>query len=788
MMKNQNCMTGDRRPHERWHTACRSSGRMLVALILIQESGQVHAAMSEMDDEAMATVAGQDGIQVSLASADSGSAINNIVWDFDTGKTVVGSIPVDPEIFARWEGIQMRSVDASGNLLPSPATLTLALDVGDNEVTDSDSAVAINIAGDWTRTRMLVDAFRHENVLANSTGTFAFDSAGSFGFMNTKGLFNDSGSAAALNLNITDASLYFRQGAAGAPELMFDNILLNAAFSNGTFGINNSGLRIAAPSLDFNLTFDLRYEGAPPAADAFKYIAADDRPIMYYGWQGTLTDFELGVKGGGVWYGTTGSPSVENVNNRSEGVNFSARWNYDPTFAWVVGESNPAGAGNPRVQVQFDQWQKINGTAGTYAFDTPNNTLDVIKAGQAPGYDGTAGTGGLCWGTQISITGPSVTCASSAVAASSTAPGYFPQWLYVAPEEGVALIVRDAKQWAYSQRVVIKDDFNNDGDYEDTASGIANVPDGTLETQTVNFGLIYTLGNFDANIYFYPGGWNFVDNAATAVGIKTDFLIMTQSHDGADTGSLPDWNTGSHYMIADNDVNKNGDTSEAGDKFGIGFMGASILLAANDMYVTMTPSGISFRTRSGASPGEARVQFRGRFGGGDLPDMASPIRGLDMNANFESNNFQFTLEPPVSGQNYIGFNGLVDFVDLNTANFAENGTSGNSGDDGTFIEISEPSNPAASLRWANITGRIQYDGGKLDLVSDSEVANQPAKLLLASTIDVGRTAVGAPAAGGADAAGNILQIGRIEFGGNSLGSIVIPSGTFYVSVGLKRQQ
>ncbi len=759
---------------------------LMVALIL-QASVTAHAAYAELDDEAMAAVAGQDGIKVALASTNSGSAIRNIEWDVDTGKTAVGTVTVNPEVYARWEGIQARAVDANGTLLSGPATLTLALDVGDNEVTDSDESVAIGITGNWNRTRLLVDAFRQENVLANSTGTFAFDSAGSFSFMNTKGLLNDLGSSASFNIDISDASLYFRQGAAGTPELLFDNILFNAGFSNGTIGVNNSGLRVVAPSLDFNLTFDLRYEGAPAAADAFKYIAANDRPIMYYGWQGTLTDFELGVKGGGIWYGTTGSPAVENVANRSEGVNFSARWNYDPTFAWVVGESNPAGTGNPRIQVQFDQWQRINGNAGTYAFDTPNNTLDVIKAGQAPGYNGTAGTGGLCWGTQASITGPSATCAGSAVAASPTAPGYYPQWLYVAPEEGLALISRDAKQWAYSKRVVIKDDFNNDGDYADTASGITNVPNGTLETQTVNFGLIYTLGNLDANIYFYPGGWDFAGNSATTTGIKTDFLIMTQSHDGADAGELPDWNTGSHYMIADSDVN-----------FGVGFVGASVLLAANDLYVTMTSSGINFRTRSGATPGQARVQFKGRFGGGDLPDMTSPIRGMDINANFESNNFQFTLEPPVSGQTYIGFSGLVDFTDLETANFSEEGTSGPSPgttpDDGTFIEIAEPSAPDAAIRWANITGRIQYSSGttsanddaKLDLVSDSEILNQSAKLLLSSTICVGATA-GTNACGTPVGAGAPLRIDRVEFGGNSLGTIVIPSGIFYASVGLKRQ-
>lgn len=782
-------------------------------MVLLLVSASV-SAMGELDDEAMAAVNAQDGIRLSYASANTGTTISNATWDVDVGKTAVGGVTVNPEAWARWEGIQMRSVDANGVLVAAPATATISFDAGDNEAADTDNSVAIGVSGNWSRTRLLVDAFRQENVSANSPGTFAFDSAGSFSFMNTKGLFNNTDAKAGFNLNISDASLYFRQGAAGAPELLFDNILFNASFNNGIIGVSNTGLRVAASSLNFELTFDVRYEGAPATADAFKYIAANDRPIVYYGWQGTLTDFELGVKGGGIWYGTTGTPEVENVANRSEGINFSARWNYNPTFAWVVGESNSAGSGNPRVQIQFDTWQKINNTAGTYAFDTPNNTLDVIKAGQAPGYKGgdvtvAANQGGLCWGTKESITGPSGTCTAAAqtVAASATAPGYQPQWLYVAPEEGIALISRDAKQWAYSTRIVIKDDFNNDGDYLDTDSAAAgdtpNIAPGTKEDQAGLFGFIYTLGNFDANIFFYPGGWNFATNAATTTGLKLDFLIMTQSHDGGDTGALPDWNTGSHYMMADNDVDNDKIVNEANDQYGFGFMGASILLAANDLYLTMTSTGINFRTRTGTgasgtatAPGEVRVQFRGRFGGGDLPDMALPVRGLDINANFESNNFQFTLEPPVSGQTYIGFSGLVDFMDLNTANFAENGTSGNSGDDGTFIEIAEPSKPAAALRWANITGRVQYNSGdsartdddaKLDMVSDSEIADQPAKILLSSSINIGKTANGAPAAGGAAAAGNVLQIGRIEFANNSLGSIVVPSGTWYAAVGIKRQ-
>ncbi|MFZ5699410.1 MAG: hypothetical protein ACOY9J_11960 [Pseudomonadota bacterium] len=757
------------------------------------------AAMGELDDEAMSAVNARDGIELSYATPNAGTPIGSVTWDVDVGKTAVGSVTVNPEVFARWEGLRIRAVDANGALLASPATTTLSFDVGDNEVTDTDNSVGLGISGNWSRMRLLVDAFRQENVSANSPGTFAFDSAGTFSFMNTKGLFNDVGTAAGFNLDISDASLYFRQGGSGAPEVLFDNILFNVGFNNGTIGVNNAGLRVAAANLNFNLTFDLRYEGAPDAAFTYEQGTAgsNDRPVMYYGWQGTLTDFELGVKGGGIWYGATGSPAVENVANRSEGLNFSARWNYDSTFAWVVGESNPSGSGNPRVQVQFDTWLKINNTAGTYAFDTPNNTLDVVKANQSPGYDGTAGTGGMCWGTQTSMTGPSATCAGSAVAAAPASgttpatPGYYPQWLYVAPEEGIALVSRDAKQWAYSNRIVIKDDFNNDGDYADTDSATAsdtpNIAPSTAETQTANFGFIYTLGNFDANIFFYPGGWDFANNAATTTGLKLDFLIMTQSHDGSDTGALPDWNTGSHYMMADNDVDNDG-IIEANDKFGVGFLGSSILLAANDLYLTLTSAGVNFRTRSGTTPGEVRVQFKGRFGGGDLPDMASPVRGLDINANFESNNFQFTLEPPASGGVYIGFSGLVDFVDLSTANFAENGTSGTSGDDGTFIEIAEPSRPSAALRFANITGRIQYTGGKLDLVSDSEIANQPAKILVSSSVNMGATAVGIPAGGGATAsAGAPLQVGRIEFGGNTLGSIVVPSGTWYAAIGLKRQ-
>lgn len=707
-------------------------------------------AMQVLDDAELGELTAADGLEISYTH--NTTSIASLTWDVDAGVTSVGGVAVTPEAYARAESLFLRPVDTAGNLLGTQATSTFSLDVGASAVSGGVPTAALRLA--WPRLRFQIGDFRHElaplvSGVSPSTGTLALDFSGELLLRANNGLVNSVSGNADFSLDVQDASLFFRQGAVGSPELLFDNLSFRPRFTGGGIGFDNSGFLLVAPNLDFDLTFDLRYDDSPSAG--FTYVAADDRPMLYYGWQGRLNNVQLRVRPGGVWYGTTGSPAVYNTANRSQGLNFTARWDYDPAFAWVVGESRTSGSGAPRAQVQFDQWQKIG---SGYAFDVQNNTLDVIRAGQGPG--------GLCWGTTVSVAGPSATCTSASYSDATYYPR--PEYLEIVPENGMALLARDARQMAYSTRVVILDDFNNDGDYADTASGITNVANGTTETQNVQWGLIYTLGDFDANIYLYPGGYDFVANTPTATGLKLDFLLMTQSHDAGDAGLAPDWATGSHYMIAD---------TAPGVNFGIGFMNAAVLLAADDMYVSLLPTGMNFRTHP--VTGKARVQFKGRFGGGDVPNMTAPVNGFDINANFESTSFNFTLEPPAVGQNYLGFSGTVDVGDTDIAGFSES-TAVDGSDDGTFISLSEPGRPTVDVRLANISGRLQWVGGRIDLVSDSEVANQTAKLEIASSLNLGTTASGAA-----------LTIGRVEFGNQALGTVVAPSGTWYAGVALKRQ-
>jgi hypothetical protein len=724
-------------------------------------SGHSASAAQALSETEMADISGRDGISVDVTLPTIN--MSDFVWKLDQGVTAVGGVVISPDTNGIAQGLSIKPVNPDGTLPGGTRMLRADLDVG------SPAGPSLSLRSSWDRVRLEIGAYGNEPVLsggalARSVGTMAFDSGGGTYTPATRTYSNGSlsfirrfGAPVASNtdfsLNIVDASLYFRQGAVGTPELLLDNIFFNPNFTNGTLGIDPSGLLVSAANLNFNLTFDLRYDSTPAAS--FTY-GATDRPMLYYGWNGTLTNFEARVKPGGVWYGTTGAPAVENTANRSEGLNFSARWDYLPSFAWVVGESNTSGTGNPRIQIRFDTWQKI-GTG--FAFDTPNNTLDIVKAGQGPG--------GLCWGTNASIAGPAGTCGGA-----SSAPYYStPQYIDVAAEDGVVLLARDAKQMAYSTRVVILDDFNNDGLYTGTAAvGNPNIAAGTLETQNVQWGLIYTLGDFDANIFFYPGGYDFGTNTATATGLKTDFVIMTQSHDGADADLEPDFVTGSHYMIAD---------TGGATHYGIGFMNSGILLAAQDLYVTMATAGLNFRTHP--TTGRARVGFKGRFGGGDLPSMTKPVKGFDINANFEATAFDFTLLPPVVGQNYLGFSGSVDLADLDDANFAEStaaDTTANelNDDDGTFISLAEPGRPLVDFRLARISGRLAWSNGLLDMVSDSESATFKAGLVLGNTISIGATAGGAP-----------LTVGRVEFGDRSLGTIVIPSGIINASIGLQRQ-
>lgn len=672
-----------------------------------------HGAMQPLDDAGLADIQAQDGILIRLDAAS--IPVASARWHTDSGVTAVGSVTINPDTWGQLEGVSVRPIGNNGAAGPASLGASLTLDVG----ADSTTAMPfLGLTGQSSRARLAFDRLVHQFDTTRSVGTFALDIQPQFNLVNAGGPLNATDGRTAFLFDIGDGEFYYRQGAAGQPEALFDELSFRLSYTGGKLGADNSGLLLEAPQVDINAGFSLRYEAAPAAADAFT-AQAGDLPVLHWSWAGKLTNFQTRIRGGGVWYGTDGG-GVENIANRSEGLNFGLRWDYDPGFAWYAGEPGS------RMRAVFGNWQKLSGAP--YAFNFPNITLDIIKANQGPG--------GLCWrGTS---NGP-------------TCPGGGQFMDVPAEDNGYALLVRDGNLHAYSTGVRLLDDINNDGDYADTSAL------GTPEDQSFPWALIYTLGDVDANLYLYPG-----TTGSNTTGLKLDGLVKIQSNSSA-------WNSGSHYMIADTATPKGAGSTT----LGIGFLRSNLLFAFNDLYLRLQSGGINLQSS------QVRAAFRGRFGGGEITGgdlaAANEVKLTDVDANLEFSNFDITLSPAPSGQSFMGYSGRLRFADLATANFA--GTDA----DGSYVSASEPGRQDVNLRLAQITGDIGLANGRVDLLPEAETAAgtpaRTAQLKIGNDLLFGTTL----------SSGQVFQVGAIKFGGNNIGTLVIPSGQWHAAFALKKQ-
>ena len=135
-------------------------------------------------------------------------------------------------------------------------------------------------------------------------------------------------------------------------------------------------------------------------------------------------------------------------------------------------------------------------------------------------------------------------------------------------------------------------------------------------------------------------------------------------------------------------------------------------------------------------------------------------------------------------------------MNTDVANFSES-VLGTSADDGSFFSVSEPSNNNVDLRLADIQGDMAIIDGRVDMRGSLEDGDGKPKLRIANTLQFGSTATARmndavtgttlPAIASGSAAGQPLDIKRVEFGNLPLGRIVIPSGQIYSSITLEPQ-
>ncbi|MES2919383.1 MAG: hypothetical protein V4729_12300 [Pseudomonadota bacterium] len=695
------------------------------------------SAFESLTEGEMAEVAGQSGLTLNISSP--AVTASKILYCVDSSTLCQTSFTGANASALVLNDFSLRKVGLNG-ANPGVGNLTgsLTLDAGSTAVTGGTSGMAISAT--WDRTRMQIGQLQNGNI-TQSTGTFVLDSSGSFILSNIQTLFRSGSTGAKLYLAINDADLFWRQGGAGSPELTFNNIDFLWDMPSGTVGFDSNGLLIQG-DVNFNLTFDLRYEYAPTSSFTIG-TNAQDIPAVRYGWSGGLSDARVTAGPGGSWNAATAltgtAPNqlyARNVQaNRTEGITLSMRWNLQPDFRVVLGYVAAPAA------IEFGDWVNLPATAQppsqpaltTYGFDIPLLAIDMLRAGQGPG--------GLCWGANWE--GPQASCEAAV---------HGGQFLNLAAEDhSLALLIRDGFLRAYSSSVKIIDPPN--------------------PTETYNWALIYTLGNIDGNIYFRPD-----TRTPASVGVKADILVMSQTFDVFDADGDnntweqgPNWGYGTHFMIADTDAD-----------LGIGLVNASFLLAGDNQYINLISSGVSIGDATVAgSP--VRWHVRGQLAGGDIPNMNDMVQIANWDGNFEFDRFNLTLSPPaVAGETYVGYEFTARFANTNIAQFSQN-TAGDSSDDGSYLSLSDPGRPTKDIRLADIQGWYAARNGRLQLKSDSDTpVGVPAQLILQNDLLIGASVPGV----GATSA-DVFRISRVEFENRDLGSIVIPSGQWYLGIGLQ---
>ena len=707
-------------------------------------------ALQPLADADLSRVTGQDGMAVNLGGANAMTA-QQLNWVTDDNGLNNGSCSggvANQHACTRINNLSLGGV--GGDLY-----LRNEIDVGSNNGSDPYMA----LQSEWGQAaaggnpavpaQLVLGGLTFEtptlNASSRSLGQFALQSQGNMLWSNRAGLFNNAGDTAMFSLS-SRGDLIYRQGDAGAAELSFGNLVFDMAFTNGAagghlpaagrIGLNSSGIEFSADYADVELTFDLAFKANPTNFDT-----TGRSHLIRFGWQGGLVNARQRVGAGGYGYGTymSGPNTFQDFDgavtgNRSQGINLLSEWDFDSDFALVIGE-----AGGNRSYVRFSDWRRFGNVAGPM-FSFPV-IFDVVQNGAAPM--------GLCAGPFTSGVPDQTSCVGAG-------GEYFSSGLS-AGDAAFAVLLRDAHLHAYSSLVEVIDPLAG----------------GTVTP--VNWGLLFTYGKLDADIFMRPQGR--ADGAAVATtdtGIRADVTLLAQSPDAWRRANSNDplvratagngWRTNTHVMVADTN------SAIGSGHNGVGFVNGDIIYRARDLFIRVTdgdsaypdmPGGLWLQTDS-----LAQYRFRGIFGGGDLADLSygaiTKVSLIDV--NLQTNRFIFVLNPlpvdAITGAAPIGFNGLLDF------------------DGGSYITVGEVSSPSSQFFVRDVGGRIAWRDGSLSFVSGQNTADGLPQLAIRNDLDIGASAHfgGVP--------GQPL-VGTVGFGTENFGRIAIPSGTWNSEVIMK---
>ncbi|MFZ5723595.1 MAG: hypothetical protein ACOY33_08020 [Pseudomonadota bacterium] len=726
-----------------------------VLLLLAGAAG----AMQALDESAMSGVHARDGLEIDISSTGTES-LAQLNWITDAGASAFGTCTGG--VADRHACTLLNNLTMAGDGMP--LSINAELDVGSSSLVGGINRMMLDITwqpnllvfGGWTLNTPTVDSS------ANSLGTFAVRSSGNLNISNVDGLFNGNAGNSAMLSYTSSGDVFFRQGGATAPELSLANFTFANRFTTGAAGgqatstgviaVDNQGLLVTAPYAQTSLLLDFNFKAAPANFDT-----TGRSSITLFGWNGGLVNPTFRVAPGGIGYGTyaTTANTLSGISRnfyadaggggaRSEGLNITSSWDFDTDFDWRIGQ-----AGGNRTQLRFSNWRKMGTWAGSML--SMPVTLDVMQNNVGPA--------GLCFGGGFTGGAP--------LQADCTAEGG--SWIAGGVPAGAAAFaahIRDGYFRAYNQTV-------------DVFEG-SPVPS---SVGSYRWSLLYTFGKLDADMYFYPQGRAAgLAVATTATGIRSDITLMTQSPGYWDqangsaaqraalytTGAGTRWSTNTHFMLADTAVG-----GVATTQYGVGLVNADLLWKARNMYLRIIagdsaypnlPGGLWLQTDTGA-----QYRFRGLLGGGNLMALSPPSQIALMDVNLSTNRFIFVLAPgtPVGSDVPIAFAGLLDF----------DGTS--------YFRLAEPSQPASYFSLSNVSGRVGWANGKVNLVSgpNNPPTNLP-KLVISNDLLFGSSATFGNATAPALANAQPL-IGNVGFGAENFGRIVFPAGQWNSEIAIK---
>lgn len=697
-------------------------------------------AMQTLDDEVLGSITGADGITLSIGQSSDMTA-DQIKWVTDDNgldNLSCSGGTANQHACTLVNDIRLGGANGAGSWSSS-----VAIDAG----ADAGGNPMLAFTGSWTPQRLVLGGVTlntaSQDASAKSLGSFAIQSQGSFSYAN-RGLFYSGANTAHLDINAS-GDLFYRQGAAGSAELSFADFLLDAAFTNGAaaghlsstgeVGIDSSGIFLQAPFMRADIEFDLAFKGA-----AGDFDTNGRSKLLHFGWHGGLVNPLWRIGAGGFGYGTymNGANSFQDFDGsqgataRSQGINLLTQWDFDSDFRLDLGE-----AGGNGTVASLSNWTRLGNAPGPM-FSFPV-IFDVLQGG--------AGPAGLCAGSFTSgVPADAVSCTGAGGEwVSSDGPG--------ANEAAFAALVRDARLLAYGSQIKVTD----------PAAGGTVTP--------INWGLAFTYGKLDADIFLYPEGRG--DGAAvstTNTGLRADITLLAQSPDAWRRANSNDaavrstagngWQTNTHFMLVDTAA------SGGSGHTGVGFMNGDILYRARDLYLRVTDGDSGYPDLPGGlwlqTDNLAQYRFRAIFGGGDMADLRydSTVKISLIDVNLSTDRFLFALNPlPVNtttGAAPIGFSGLLNF------------------DGNASMTYGEVSSPDSKFYVNDVSGTIAWRNGELSLVSGQNTADGLPQFAIRNDLMLGESAHF-----GGDSA-NLAQplVGTIGFGTEDFGRVAFPAGTW----------